>query len=161
MGHGTKVRRKLSHQFSTAGRQPATGKYSHCSTYRLFHRLGRICHGDMCGTAGQQGLTLLNTTINCPTKVSPFWDELDTLGRGQNRRKPSPVGSVSRLRCAAEYYGRQPRNFFLGHGTKLRHRPGRFPKYDLSMDIKRLKFQPVSPDLPPFRGRPEVLNSTQ
>ena len=30
------------------------------------------------GTAGQEGLTLLNTTINCPTKVSHFWDERDS-----------------------------------------------------------------------------------
>ena len=29
------------------------------------------------GTAGQEGLNILDTTIKCPTKVSHFWDERD------------------------------------------------------------------------------------
>ena len=28
----------------------------------------------MCGTAGQTGLNIMNTTIKCPTQVSHFWD---------------------------------------------------------------------------------------
>ena len=31
------------------------------------------------GTAGQTGLNVIVTTIKCPTKVSHFWDERDSL----------------------------------------------------------------------------------
>jgi hypothetical protein len=43
------------------------------------------------GTAGQEGLTLTDTTVKCPTKVSHFWDEWDTWD-AQKGSPPSQGG---------------------------------------------------------------------
>src|SRR6185369_1880603 len=82
VGHGTKLRRILSHGFSTEGRNSgiinpfiaALTTFSTCP-----NKLRRIRVRDMRGTAGQKGLSPTLTTINCPTEVSRFWDARDTF----------------------------------------------------------------------------------
>ena len=40
----------------------------------IFPQSKFLCPRGTRGTAGQEGLTLTDTTIKCPTKVSHFWD---------------------------------------------------------------------------------------
>ena len=61
------------------------------------------------GTAGQRGLSRLDTTIKCPTQVSHFWDERDTLGRKGSECK-LPLVSALRWGQAKAF----TLNFFLG-----------------------------------------------
>ena len=75
-------------------------KCLHLSSCRVFHRLRRIRFGDMCGTAGQEGLNIILTTIKCPTKVSHFWDARDSWD-GKGRSYPfrcDPAWSVHNSR---------------------------------------------------------------
>jgi hypothetical protein len=81
VGHGTKLRPYVSHQFSTAGHFRAMLSelftiVTVFSTVRIGFQQNDF--SQMRGTAGQKGLTLLNTTIKCPTKLSHFRDQWDS-----------------------------------------------------------------------------------
>ena len=76
---------------------------------------------NICGTAGQQGLNLVDTTINCPTKLSHFWDEWDKNGKSYAfRRDPTrPIHNSKAHRSTGFTPKGVTLTFFLGHGTKL------------------------------------------
>jgi hypothetical protein len=85
----------LSRQFSTAGEYPKNLNsvaivFNNFSTTR--ESFPQNHYSQMRGTAGQEGLTLLNTTIKCPTKLSHFRDQWDKNGKSYAfRRDPTQL----------------------------------------------------------------------
>ena len=87
------------------------------------------------GTAGQQWLNIIDTTIKCPTKVSHFWDGWDTFGThtGRNatvreRASTLSMSSAESLGCIGARsftVGFLPVIFpgTAGHGTNLGRTP--------------------------------------
>jgi hypothetical protein len=100
MGHGTKPRPTCPTLFSTAGQPDTTVRklfaaVTAISTSRNGFPQNRL--SQMRGTAGQEDLTLLDTIIKCPTKLSHFRDQWDKHGKSYAFRR-DPTRSVSNSR---------------------------------------------------------------
>jgi hypothetical protein len=68
---------------------PRTSPASQSGTNRLYSTYG--------GTAGQEGLNIMNTIIKCPTLLSHFWDEWDKNGKSYAfTREPTQSADNSR-----------------------------------------------------------------
>ena len=71
------------------------------------------------GTAGQEGLNIMERTIKCPTKLSHFWDGWDNKARVTHLRVIRRGQYTTWVRTAQRGFGPEgvTLTFFQGHGT--------------------------------------------